>query len=246
MPGARGLFTGRIGGASGPPYGAAEGVSDGMNLGDHVGDDPAAVAANRRALAMRCGGVRIAWMTQVHGVEVADLDAWDGSAVPEADAAVCGVPGIAACVMVADCLPVLFAAPGAVGAAHAGWRGLAAGVLERTLGAVCRKASCAPGQVRAWLGPAIGPRCFEVGGEVREAFIVSDTQAACDFLQVSDGKWHADLFALARRRLVRAGMTATDIHGGDICTMSNPALYYSFRRQRVTGRQAGLVWIPGG
>ncbi len=214
-----------------------------MNLGDHVGDDARVVAANRAALGQRCGGVRIAWMTQVHGVEVADLDTWDGHAVLKADAAVCSVPGIAACVMTADCLPVLFAAPGAVGAAHAGWRGLAAGVLERTLEAVCRKASCSPAGVQAWLGPAIGPRCFEVGADVRDAFIVSDAQAACNFLPTRDGKWLADLFSLARSRLQLAGMLDASIHGGDICTMANPSLYYSFRRQRVTGRQAGLVWI---
>ncbi len=236
--GARALFTTRRGGVSVAPY-------DSLNLGDHVGDDPAAVAANRARLleALRDDGVeRIAWLNQVHGSEVVDLDAWDGAGVPRADAAVTRRAGLAACVLVADCLPVLLAAPGAVGAAHAGWRGLAAGVVDNCVRALCEKAGCGPADVQAWLGPAIGPRAFEVGDEVREAFVVSDAQASRAFLRLRAGYWLADLFTLARQRLRAIGVSA--IHADDICTVSNPHDCYSYRRDRVCGRQAGLVWIP--
>ncbi|OIQ82221.1 laccase domain protein YfiH [mine drainage metagenome] len=235
--GARALFTTRRGGLSVAPY-------DSLNLGDHVGDAPAAVAANRALVldALREEGLqRIAWLEQVHGSEVVDLDAWDGFAVPRADAAVTSRRGLAACVLVADCLPVLLAAPGAVGAAHAGWRGLAGGVVENCARALCDKAGCTPAEVQAWLGPAIGPRAFEVGDEVREAFVVSDAQASRAFLRLRAGYWLADLFTLARRRLRAFGVSA--IHADDICTVSNPHDCYSYRRDRVCGRQAGLVWI---
>ena len=236
--GTRALFTTRHGGVSVAPY-------DTLNLGDHVGDAPAAVAANRARLldALHVEGVRrIAWLDQVHGCDVVDLDRWDGGAVPRADAAVTTRAGLAACVLVADCLPVLLAAPGAVGAAHAGWRGLAGGVIERCAGALCDKAGCAPDALQAWLGPAIGPSAFEVGDEVREAFLVSDAQASRAFLRLRAEYWLADLFTLARQRLRAFGVSA--IHADDICTVSNPRDYYSYRRDRVCGRQAGLVWIP--
>ena len=236
--GARARFTTRHGGASVAPY-------DTLNLGDHVGDVPAAVAVNRARLLDSLAGEglqRIAWLNQVHGVEVVDLDAWNGVEVPRADAAVTTRAGLAACVLVADCLPVLLAAPGAVGAAHAGWRGLAGGVIERCAQALCDKAACSPAELQAWLGPAIGPRAFEVGDEVREAFVVSDAQASHAFLRLRAGYWLADLFMLARQRLRGFGVSA--IHGDDICTVSNPQDCYSFRRDRVCGRQAGLVWVP--
>ncbi|OIQ99561.1 laccase domain protein YfiH [mine drainage metagenome] len=245
-----GVFTSRQGGASVGPYGGAprsgRAGAGGMNLGGHVGDDPHAVAANRARLAERLGGVRIAYLDQVHGNSVADLDAWDGSTTLRADAAVSSTPDLAACVLVADCLPVLFAAPEgrAVAAAHAGWRGLAGGVLENALLALCCKAKCEPNAVQAWLGPAIGPLAFEVGGEVRTAFVDRQAETATAFRAAADpGKWLADLFALARLRLGAAGMRPEHIQGGNVCTVSNPDRYYAFRRDRVTGRQAGLVWI---
>ncbi len=240
--GARAVFTTRRGGVSGGAYGA--GGQGGLNLGAHVGDDPLAVEANRARLleALRAEGLRrIAWLEQVHGTTVVDLDRSSGG-VPRADAALTSRAGLAACVLVADCLPVLLAAPGAVAAAHAGWRGLAAGVLENCVDALCAKAACAPDALQAWLGPAIGAGAFEVGDEVRAAFGVSDAQASRAFLRVGSGKWLADLPALARQRLRAAGLRA--IHGDDICTVSNAADYYSYRRDRVCGRQAGLIWLP--
>uniref|UniRef100_E6PWD5 Purine nucleoside phosphorylase n=1 Tax=mine drainage metagenome TaxID=410659 RepID=E6PWD5_9ZZZZ len=250
-PRVRGLFTSRQGGVSAGPYagaGATPGGESigGMNLGSHVGDAPQAVAANRARLAAWLGDVRVAYLDQAHGTEVADLDRWDGASTPQADAAVTTTPGLAACVLVADCLPVLFAAPDgrAVGAAHAGWRGLAGGVLEHTLQALCRKADCKPAAVHAWLGPAIGPQAFEVGGDVRTAFVHQAPEAADAFLAAAEpGKWLADLFLLAQLRLQAAGMALSQVQGGGVCTVSNPARYFAYRRDRVTGRQAGLVWI---
>lgn len=244
-PDVSGLFTGRRGGVSGAPWDDGSG-GGGCDLALHVDDAPEAVAANRAALAARLGGVRVAYLQQVHGVDVVDLDRWDGTSVPRADAAVCATPGLAACVLVADCLPVLLAAPGAVGAAHAGWRGLAGGVLENTVAAVCAKAGCDAAVLHAWLGPAIGPEQFEVGGEVRDAFVACDPGAAAAFVPGRPGrpgKWLADLFALARLRLVAAGVQAERIGGGGVCTVSHPRRYYSYRRDGVTGRQAGLIWL---
>ncbi len=250
-PRVRGVFTSRQGGASAGPYAGAARMpggepSGGMNLGSHVGDAPQAVASNRARLAAWLGDVRVVYLDQVHGTEVADLDRWDGASTPQADAAVTATPGLAACVLVADCLPVLFAAPDgrAVGAAHAGWCGLAGGVLDHTLQALCRKADCKPAEVQAWLGPAIGPRAFEVGGEVRSAFVQQDSEASGAFVATAQpGKWLANLFQLARLRLQAAGMVLSQVQGGDVCTVSNPARYFAYRRDRVTGRQAGLVWI---
>lgn len=217
-----------------------------MNLGLHVGDDPVAVAANREALRRALGLDAIVWLEQVHGVAVADLDAWDGREVPRADAAVVSRPGVAACVMVADCLPVLLRAPGAVAAAHAGWRGLAAGVLEATVAALCARSNCRPDALVAVLGPAIGPGHFEVGAEVREAFVAGDAGAAAAFAPGAAGKWMADLFSLARRRLAAAGLAPQAVTGGGICTVADPGGYYSFRRDGTTGRQAALAWIARG
>ncbi len=249
-PQVQGLFTSRQGGVSRGPYGCApvtpqDEPRGGMNLGSHVGDAALDVAANRASLAAGLGDLRIAYLDQVHGTDVADLDAWDGASSLQADAAVSSTPGLAACVLVADCLPVLFAAPAgrAVGAAHASWRGLAGGVLERTLQALCRKAACAPAEVQAWLGPAIGPQAFEVGREVYAAFVDAQPQAALAFVASGPGKWHADLFQLARLRLQAAGLPLSQLQGGGMCTVTNPVQYYAYRRDRVTGRQAGLVWL---
>jgi YfiH family protein len=245
-PRVRGLFTGRAGGCSEGPYGGGGG--GGMNLGAHVGDDPRAVAANRELLGRMLDGARPFWLEQVHGCDVVDLDAAAGAGdgVPRADASLSTRAGVVASVLVADCLPVLLAAPDGrgVAAAHAGWRGLCAGVLERSATALAARCGCDTGHLQAWLGPAIGPARFEVGDEVREAFTAHGDVAAQAFVRGErPGKWMADLFALARMRLRRAGLAPDSILGGGVCTVSHPSLYYSFRRDRVTGRQAGLVWL---
>jgi polyphenol oxidase len=220
------------------------GVSQGryahFNLGDHVGDDPVAVAENRRRLRVEAKlPDEPAWLSQVHGTEVADLDAM-GVRSP-ADAVFARRPGKVCAILTADCLPVVFAADAAdvVAAAHAGWRGLAAGVLE----AVVRALGTPPVRLLAWLGPAIGPEHFEVGTEVRDAFLRSDPDAGRAFRPNTNGRFMADLGLLARRRLERLGLTR--IYGGDQCTYSQAERYYSYRRDGITGRQATLIWRDG-
>ncbi|QID18078.1 peptidoglycan editing factor PgeF [Nitrogeniibacter mangrovi] len=226
----RAVMTTRHGGVSVGPYAT-------MNLGDHVGDDAASVAANRRRLVDELGAVPC-WLSQVHGTDVVDLaEAADGVV---ADAAVSRIPGRACTVMTADCLPVLFCdrAGTVVAAAHAGWRGLCAGVLEATV----RAMGVDPGSVLAWLGAAIGPAAFEVGEEVRTAFMAQGEAAARAFRSAPDGgKWFADLYALARWRLARGGVTA--VYGGGLCTHSDADRFFSYRRTPVTGRMASLVWL---
>ena len=229
-PGVQALVSTREGGASLPPWAS-------FNLGSHVGDDARAVAANRARLCAAIGAQPV-WLEQVHGCAVADADGAVG--VPEADAAVARIPGRACAVMTADCLPVLFCDDegGVVAAAHAGWRGLAAGVLERTV----ERMGVAPGRVRAWLGPAIGPAAFEVGDEVRAAFVAADAGAAAAFVAgAAPGKWLADLFMLAHRRLEAAGVRRID--GGGVCTVADPTHFYSYRRDGTTGRFASLIWL---
>ena len=237
----RALSTLRTGGLSKPPYAS-------LNLGSHVGDDATVVEGNRRALrdAARLPAEPV-WLEQVHGTHVRDLDSQSPSG--PADAAVTRQPGRICAILTADCLPVLLAgdAGDRVGAAHAGWRGLAAGVIEATVAAL----GGPPGQLLAWLGPAIGPRRFEVGAEVREEFLhrarVGDTpagDAAADeaaFLPNARGRYMADLYALARRRLLRLGVER--IYGGGECTYTDDARYYSHRRDGRTGRQATLIWL---
>lgn len=228
-PSVRALQTTRLGGVSRAPYEA-------FNLGDHVGDDLAAVAANRERLAA-CLPAPPLWLKQVHGTAVADV----GNAVPgvEADAAISRRPGQVCAVMTADCLPVLLCdrAGTVVAAVHAGWRGLCSGVIEAAVAAMGR-----PGQeLMAWLGPAIGPGAFEVGEEVRAAFLARDPEAAEAFADQGDGKWLADLWQLARRRLVALGLS--DIHGGGQCTFSEAGRFYSYRRDGATGRMATLIWL---
>jgi len=230
------LMTTRHGGVSAAPF-------DSLNLRAAVGDDPQAVAENQRRLEQAIGA-RPVFLNQVHAAAVAHLGAADaraGASVQTADASVTTEPGIGCAVQVADCLPVLFAAPQgrAVGAAHAGWRGLALGVLEATLAAVCDAARCAPGEVQAWLGAGIGPGHFEVGPDVLEAF--SALAGSPRFVARSPGKWLADLPALARDRLHAAGVRA--VSGGDWCTVADASRFFSFRRDRVTGRMAAVVWI---
>lgn len=224
----RACVTTREGGVSLAPF-------DSFNLGDHVGDDPAAVAANRRYLTERLD-CRPAWLSQVHGVEVAHADP---AQVATADASWSATPGVACAVMTADCLPALFCdrAGTRVAAAHAGWRGLAAGVLEATLDALAVPAD----QVLVWLGPSIGAQVFEVGAEVREAFVAQHAEAADAFAAgAHPGKFIADIYRLARIRLARRGVTR--FYGGDFCTVSDPR-FYSYRRAATTGRFASLVWL---
>ncbi|MEO5736509.1 MAG: peptidoglycan editing factor PgeF [Variovorax sp.] len=230
--GVQALCTTRTGGLS-------QGRYESLNLGDHVGDEPAAVAGNRRRLQAALG-VRPVFLQQVHGVEVRRLDATsaDGEI---ADACFTAESGIACTIMVADCLPVLFTdtAGRQVAAAHAGWRGLAAGVLEQTL------ASFGPAKVMAWLGPCIGPKAFEVGAEVKAAFEAqSPSSAACFRPGGTEHKWLADLPALARQRLAARGVA--DIYGNDgsdaWCTVGNPSRFFSHRRDGVSGRLAACIW----
>lgn len=225
----------RAGGVSRPPY-------EGFNLADHVGDDPRAVAANRALLVERLAlPTEPAWLRQVHGCEVASANC-PGS--PEADASVADRTGEVCAVLTADCLPVLFCdrAGRAVAAAHAGWRGLAAGVLETTLEALRVRAGCGTGDVLAWLGPAIGPGCFEVGADVFAAF-PGEADDPVAFHPHGEGHWLADIYLLARKRLARAGVS--EIHGGGFCTVTDGARFFSYRREGTTGRMASLIWRTG-
>ena len=239
----RSAFTLRTGGVSVSPY-------DSLNLGAHVGDAGDAVAENRRRLRGRLGlPAEPVWLQQVHGIEVADLDALrepgaagsglERAAGARADAAVTRTRGRVCVIQVADCMPVLFAAcdGSAVGAAHAGWRGLAGGVLEETV----RKLAVPPQQLIAWLGPTIGQGHFEVGDEVRSAFALRDPDAASAFETNARGRWQCDLYALARRRLSALGVQ--DVFGGGWCTYADAARFFSFRRDGQCGRMAALIWM---
>lgn len=243
-PRVRAIFTTRAGGVSVSPY-------DTFNLGLHTGDDPAAVAANRERL-QAVTGARPCWLEQVHGSEVVSAELGVNRDTPlRADASVTTVPGIACTVMVADCLPVLLcdAQGHAVGAAHAGWRGLCGGVIEQAVRALRARAGHEghEGEVLAWLGPAIGPSRFEVGAEVREAFTGAALPGEADATREAfaalpqPGKYLADLYALARLRLAREGVT--QVWGAQWCTVASPARFYSYRRDRATGRMAALIWL---
>ena len=216
--------------------------SGGLNLGLHVGDDPTAVEHNRRLLRAKLPA-EPAWLSQVHGTRVLDLSLeYDRLSAPEADASIACRPDRVCTIMSADCLPVLLAdyRGTQVGAAHAGWRGLAQGVVEQTVAAM--RASGAD-QLTAWLGPAIGPEAFEVGVEVRRAFAHLGPQAEAAFTPVPGkvDKFLADLAGLARIVLLRSGVT--QVSGGLDCTVSDSTKFYSFRRDQVTGRMASLIWI---
>jgi YfiH family protein len=219
----------RVGGVSAPPC-------DGLNLAAHVGDDPAAVRENRDRLADFLElPAPPRWLDQVHGTRVQR----PGDADACADAAYADRPGDVCVVMTADCLPVLLTTVrgDAVAAAHAGWRGLLAGVLEGTV----RQFAAPAGEMLAWLGPAIGPGAFEVGDEVRDAFVAEDAAAASGFVAGRRGHWLADLYGLARRRLWRAGVTR--VYGGHWCTHGDAQRFFSYRRDGRTGRMASLIWI---
>jgi YfiH family protein len=226
----RAACTLRTGGVSAAPWAT-------LNLGTHVGDDPAAVAENRRRVASELQlPAEPVWLQQVHGVRVADID---HEAVPApADAACTRRAGVVLAILVADCLPVLLASSdGAViAAAHAGWRGLAGGVLEATVAAM----GVMPGKLCAWLGPAIGPRAFEVGAEVRSAFVAADAAAAAAFVANARGRWQCDLALLARQRL--AGLGVAQVSAAGLCTHDDAARCFSFRRDGQGGRMAALIW----
>jgi YfiH family protein len=217
--------------------GVSVGIFAGLNLGEHVGDDPAAVAANRELVRRRIGAWPV-WLRQVHGIRVIDAADGAGPHPVEADAAFTRQAGVACAVMTADCLPVLLCDTEGtvVAAAHAGWRGLLAGVLEAAVAAM----ETPRRNLLAWLGPAIGPQAFEVGGEVRAAFVAADPGAARAF-RPSGGKWRADITLIARQRLARQGVTR--IFGGGFCTVSEPERFYSHRRDGQSGRMASLIWL---
>lgn len=227
--GVRALSTTRGGGFSAAPW-------QGFNLGDHVGDDPQAVARNRARLRRELPAEPV-WLKQVHGTRC--VDAALAEPGTEADASFTRERGVVCAVLVADCLPVLLCDDEAsvVGVAHAGWRGLAAGVVEATVGAMAL-----PGErLMAWLGPAIGPQAFEVGNEVRERFMDVDAAAAAAFVSAPGGKWLCDIALLARQRLSALGIRR--IAGADSCSAANATRYFSYRRDGVTGRMASLVWL---
>jgi len=230
-PRVRAAVTLRAGGVSKGPYAS-------LNLAEHVGDDPAHVAENRRRLrlALDLPGEPL-WLSQVHGCEVAD--ARSGSSGCEADAAYADMPDKVCAVLTADCLPVLITNRSAnrIAAVHAGWRGLAEGVIEAALG----RFPDPPSQLLAWLGPAIGPQVFEVGEEVRAVFVGLNAAAGECFVPNRSGRWLADIYALARQRLMAANVGF--VGGGEYCTVTDATRFYSYRRDGVTGRMASLIWI---
>jgi YfiH family protein len=233
-PRVRAAFTLRAGGVSSGRYAS-------LNLASHVGDEPPAVAENRRRVG---AGLRLPaeplWLSQVHSSAVVAADQLSPNAVaPQGDAALTRQPGRVLAVLVADCLPVLLLRRdgAAVAVAHAGWRGLAAGVIESTIAAL----DCAGDELLAWLGPAIGPAHFEVGDEVRAAFCQHDRQAAEAFVANERDRWQCDLRLLARQRLSALGVRS--IHGEPRCTYAQSDAFYSFRRDGITGRMAALIWL---
>lgn len=226
--GIKACVTTRVGGISVAPF-------DSFNLGDHVDDDPVAVAHNRGLLTSRLH-TRPAWLKQVHGINVVEASPTE---VLEADASWSQTPGVACTIMTADCLPALFCNRQGtqVAAAHAGWRGLAAGVLEAAVDSF----SDTPSEILVWLGPAIGPQAFEVGPEVRDAFTATHPETLEAFVpSVNAGKFMADIYQLARLRLAAYGVTA--VYGGGLSTY-NDERFFSYRRGARTGRFASLVWI---
>jgi YfiH family protein len=241
------LATTRRGGVSAAPYDDALG-GGGLNLGLHVGDDPERVQANRTLLQDLLPG-RPAWISQVHGVAVVDAaHVQPGQPLRVADASIATARGVVCTVLTADCLPVLLADLDGkvVGAAHAGWRGLAAGVLGETVGAM---RAAGAGEITAWMGPAIGPTRFEVGTDVLDSFMeaargaaeVEQATAAFTAFQGRPGKYLADMYSLARCLLARDGVTR--VSGGVHCTVTERERFYSYRRDGVTGRQATLIWL---
>lgn len=238
------VFTTRAGGISAAPF-------DQLNLGDHVSDAPEAVLTNRAVLRTAIAAEPV-FLQQVHGAEVAALDAAPQHQTIVADACLATRPGLACTIMVADCLPVLFTnrQGSAVAAAHAGWRGLAGvqgrGVLESVSGGFADATGTSTADMLAWLGPCIGPQAFEVGDEIKAVFVAWRADAAALFRAGRPGKWFADLPGLARLRLRVLGFENVQIHGNDgspaWCTVHNPSRFFSYRREHVTGRMAACVW----
>jgi polyphenol oxidase len=228
-PNVRTLQTTRLGGVSVAPY-------DSLNLGDHVGDAPLAVERNRILLNTLLPSEPV-WLEQAHGTIVANADRAD--CLPQADACIARHRAAVCVVMTADCLPVLLCDKqgSVVGVAHAGWKGLAAGVIEAAVQAM----NVAPQNLMAWLGPAISQDAFEVGDEVRAAFIAAQPQAVSAFIPGQQGKWLADIYTLARLRLNALGIT--QIYGGGSCTYSDSKRFFSFRREGVTGRMGTFIWL---
>ena len=216
--------------------GFSQGCYAGFNLGDHVGDEAWAVRQNRELLCKHIPA-EPKWLKQVHGTKVANADALP--APVEADASVARKANTLCAILSADCLPLLLcdAKGSVVAAAHCGWRGLAAGVIEKTISAM----QTAPGALLTYLGPAIGPKAYEVGADVHDAFLRSDTAAQLAFAALAPGKWLADLYLLARQRLNRVGVKI--IHGGNFCTYTEADRFFSHRRDGNTGRMASLIWL---
>ncbi len=227
----RALITTRAGGVSAEPWAS-------LNLGYRAGDDADAVTQNRALLARHLPQSP-KWLTQVHATTVVDADALTDS--PPADASVARNAGTVCAIMIADCLPVLFTnrSGSVVAAAHAGWRGLSGGVIANTVRAL-GVAGAPPDELMAYIGPGIGPDAFEVGEDVYAAFTATDAEAASAFIPHKQGKYLADLFTLARRALARAGVT--QVYGGGMCTYSDAKRFFSYRRDKVTGRMAALIW----
>lgn len=223
------MQTTRLGGSSAAPY-------DSLNLGDHVGDAPLSVAHNRMLLNTLLPSEPV-WLEQKHGTIVVNADS--ASCLPQADACIARHRAAVCVVMTADCLPVLLCDTqgSVVGVAHAGWKGLAAGVIEATVQAM----DVAPQNLIAWLGPAISQDAFEVGDEVRAAFVATQPQAAAAFISGQHSKWFADIYALARFRLGELGIT--NIYGGDYCTYRERERFFSYRRDGATGRMGTFIWL---
>ncbi|MES9832205.1 MAG: peptidoglycan editing factor PgeF [Candidatus Thiodiazotropha sp. LLP2] len=227
----RACTTTRIGGVS-------QGSFDSLNLATHVGDDPAAVTHNRRELFSECGfPSEPFWLNQIHGCKIAD--SYQDQPGCEADGAVTANTGVVCAVLTADCLPLLLTDTQGreVAAVHAGWRGLAAGIIEQAIS----RMQARPESILAWMGPAIGATAFEVGEEVRQTFIADADGDKQGFKQGRPGHWWADIYLLARLRMERAGVGF--ISGGDYCTVTDRERFYSYRRDGMTGRMASLIWL---
>jgi len=227
----RAFVTTRAGGVSTGAYAS-------MNLGSRSGDDAANVARNRLIVRSQVPAMP-RWMAQVHGAQVANLDRLAEDEVPSADAATASLPGRVGVVLTADCMPLFLCDERGqrVGVAHAGWRGMAAGVIENTV----RALGAQPAKLMAWMGPTIGPAAFEVGPEVREAFVAIDPGAAGAFVRHGPGKYMADLYVLARLRLQRAGVAR--VFGGGFCTYREADRFFSYRREQKSGRMGAFIWM---